>query len=139
LRPRLRAFAEEASVHTLTHAAWKHEERAALVHPRRRAVGVFLFSVGRRLRAAASDSDSIRWLSQRRHGDGAGDARGLFYGVMGGIPLQAVLGGVGGLLGAWSSRPDEARMRRNSLVVSILFAVPGIVTLAVLDYIIGPW
>ena len=30
-------------------------------------------------------------------------------------------------------------MRRYSLVFSILFAVPGIVTHAVLDYIIGPW
>jgi hypothetical protein len=63
----------------------------------------------------------------------------LFYGVMGGIPVQALLGGVGGVVGAWSSRPDKVRMRRYSLVCSILFAVPGIVTLAVLDYIIGPW
>jgi len=133
VRPRLRAFAEEASVHTLTHAAWKHEERAALVHPRRRAVGVFLFSVGRRLRAAVPIP--IPFVGYRSGVMAMAPAMlaALFYGVMGGIPLQAVLGGVGGLLGAWSSRPDEARMRRNSLVVSILFAVPGIVTLAVLD------
>jgi len=63
----------------------------------------------------------------------------LFYGVMGGIPVQAVLGGAGGAIGAWASRPDESRMRRCAFVVSMLFAVPGIVTLAVLDYLVGRW
>ena len=63
----------------------------------------------------------------------------LFYGLMGGIPLQALLGGLGGLAGARYGRPDERRRRQYSLVLSIAIAVPGIVSLAVLDYIIGPW
>ena len=63
----------------------------------------------------------------------------VFYGIFGGFPLQALLGGIGGLAGARYGRPDEARMRKYSLLVSILCAVPGIVTLATLDYIVGEW
>ena len=63
----------------------------------------------------------------------------VFYGVLGGFPLQALLGGIGGVAGARYGRPDESRMRKYSLLVSIFSAVPGIATLALLDYIVGPW
>jgi len=63
----------------------------------------------------------------------------VFYGILGGFPLQALLGGLGGLAGARYGRPDEARMRKYSLLVSMLCAVPAIVTLALLDYIVGRW
>lgn len=63
----------------------------------------------------------------------------VFYGVFGGFPLQALLGGIGGLIGARYGRPDEVRMRKYALLASILCAVPGIVTLATLDYIVGRW
>jgi inorganic pyrophosphatase len=63
----------------------------------------------------------------------------VFYGMFGGFPLQALLGGIGGLVGARYGRPDEVRMRKYSLLVSVLCAVPGIVALATLDYIVGRW
>lgn len=67
-------------------------------------------------------------------------AGALFYGlVFWGFAVQAVLGGVGGMAGARHGAPDAKRMRKFCILFSLLGSAVGILTLAVLDKIIGPW
>ena len=61
----------------------------------------------------------------------------VFYGVMGGFPVQAAMGGVGAVVGSRFSAGD--RQRRAAIIGAVVAAIPGLVVLAVLDYIIGPW
>ena len=64
----------------------------------------------------------------------------IFYGVFfGGFLVQALMGGVGGLLAERFGAPDERRIARLCLVFSSIGASFGVVALAVLDKIIGPW
>jgi hypothetical protein len=64
----------------------------------------------------------------------------LFYGIaLGGFVVQALLGGLGGLAGARRGWPDHKRMRRLCVTFSLVGSGIGIATLAVLDWIIGPW
>jgi hypothetical protein len=64
----------------------------------------------------------------------------LFYGVVfGGFGVQAALGGRGGIVGARYGAPDRKRMARFCWVFSLLGAALGILALAVLDKVIGPW
>ena len=59
-----------------------------------------------------------------------------FYGVIGGFPVQAVLGGIAGVT---ASRGGSPNRRRAVLIYSVLAALPGVLLLSVLDWIIGPW
>jgi hypothetical protein len=64
----------------------------------------------------------------------------LFYGVFfGGFVVQALLGGVGGLLAEYIGAPNRRTIARLCIVFSSIGASVGVVTLAVLDKIIGPW
>jgi hypothetical protein len=64
----------------------------------------------------------------------------LFYGVFfGGFVVQALLGGVGGLLAEHIGAPNKSRVARLCIVFSSIGASAGVVALAVLDKIIGPW
>jgi hypothetical protein len=64
----------------------------------------------------------------------------VFYGVLfGGFVVQAVLGGVGGVLAEYVGAPNKGRVARLCIVFSSIGASVGVVTLAVLDKIIGPW
>jgi hypothetical protein len=67
-------------------------------------------------------------------------AAALFYGVtLGGFAVQALLGGLGGLAGARRGRPDKKRMWKLSVTGSLLGSAVGVITLAILDWIVGPW
>jgi hypothetical protein len=63
----------------------------------------------------------------------------LFYGTLGGFVVEAVLGGLGGIAGARRGWPVEKRMNKLCLIWSLAGAEVGVLTLAVLDWIIGPW
>lgn len=64
----------------------------------------------------------------------------LLYGVLfGGFAVQAVLGGLGGLLAEQLAAPDKDRVARLCLVFATIGASFGVLILAVLDKIIGPW
>ena len=64
----------------------------------------------------------------------------LFYGVLfGGFVVQALLGGIGGLLAEYFGAPNKGRIGRLCIVFSSIGALVGVVALAVLDKIIGPW
>jgi hypothetical protein len=64
----------------------------------------------------------------------------LFYGVFfGGFVVQALLGGVGGLLAEYIGAPNKGKIARLCIVFSSIGASVGVVALAVLDKIIGPW
>ena len=64
----------------------------------------------------------------------------LFYGLaLGGFAVQALLGGLGGLAGARRGWPDHNRRRRLCVTHSLVGSGIGVMTLAVLDWIIGPW
>lgn len=64
----------------------------------------------------------------------------LFYGVLfGGFIVQVVLGGVGGLLAARFGAPDNRKTLKLCLLFSSIGPSMGVVTLAILDKIIGPW
>ncbi len=64
----------------------------------------------------------------------------LFYGIaLGGFAVQALLGGLGGLAGARRGWPDKKRMRKLCVTCSLVGSAIGVMTMAVLDWIIGPW
>lgn len=63
----------------------------------------------------------------------------LIYGCIGGFPLLAVLGGVGGLAAFLIGRPDGKKTFRLTLAFAVLVDFLATLTLAVLDKIIGPW
>ena len=59
-----------------------------------------------------------------------------FYGVIGGFAVQAILGGAAGVMAA---RTGAANRRRAVLTCAVLAALPGLLILSILDWIIGPW
>lgn len=63
----------------------------------------------------------------------------LIYGCIGGFPLLAVLGGVGGVVAFLIGRPDGKKTFRLTLALAVLVDFLATLTLAVLDTIIGPW
>ena len=63
----------------------------------------------------------------------------LFYGVfLGGFLVQALLGGIGGFLAGRFGSPGRPR-GPLCIVLASIAASPGVLLLAVLDKIIGPW
>ena len=63
----------------------------------------------------------------------------LFYGALGGFGVQALLGGLGGFLGARYAPPDKTRIRTHAVALSLAGSAIGVFVLAILDKIIGPW
>ncbi|MBI3931869.1 MAG: hypothetical protein HY317_00510 [Acidobacteria bacterium] len=64
----------------------------------------------------------------------------LFYGMaLGGFLVQAFLGGLAGLVAQHRGSRDRKRTARLCLVFSVLGSACGVLTLSVLDKIIGPW
>ena len=58
-----------------------------------------------------------------------------FYGMLGGYFVQGVLGGVA----AVSVRPNADHGWIHSSVAAVVAAVPAVLILSVLDWILGPW
>jgi len=64
----------------------------------------------------------------------------LFYGVpLGGLVLLGVLGALGGFISAMTFRADRRRCQFVTRAWALIVSAMGILTLAVLDKIIGPW
>jgi hypothetical protein len=64
----------------------------------------------------------------------------FFYGVLfGGFIVQAILGGIGGLLAEHFASTDKHDIKRLCNLLSTIGASFGVLTLALLDKIIGPW
>jgi hypothetical protein len=62
------------------------------------------------------------------------------YGVVfGGFIVQGLLGGVAGVLARRHGGPDRRRVWCLCAVYALAASLPGVVILAVLDKIIGPW
>lgn len=63
-----------------------------------------------------------------------------FYGAsLGGFLVQAVLGGLAGVLAQRCAAGDRQRTLRLCLVFSVVGSAVGVFALAILDQIIGPW
>ncbi|MEV6559281.1 hypothetical protein AB0M22_26445 [Nocardia sp. NPDC051756] len=73
--------------------------------------------------------------------DGAGDAAlgSVFYLILGGALVLAMLGGIGGFVTARSSRLGSRRVRYVTLAVSASIALLAATALAVLEFFIGAW
>ena len=64
----------------------------------------------------------------------------LFYGVVfGGLVLLGVLGAIGGFISAMTLRHDRRRCKLATRAWALFVSAMGVLTLAVLDKIIGPW
>jgi len=64
----------------------------------------------------------------------------LFYGVlMGGFIVQALLGGLGGLLAEYLASQNTKDIKMFCVVLSTIGASFGVLILAILDKLIGPW
>ena len=64
----------------------------------------------------------------------------LFYGVFfGGFIVQGLFGGIGGLAAQRIAGAETRRTWKLCLLFGSLGAVPGVMTLAFLDRMIGPW
>jgi hypothetical protein len=63
----------------------------------------------------------------------------LFYGMLGGFVVQAVLGGIAGVMAGHRAGRTVTPAWRLCIGFSFLGALPGILTLSVLDWLIGPW
>ncbi|QIS03709.1 hypothetical protein F5X71_16495 [Nocardia brasiliensis] len=72
---------------------------------------------------------------------GVGDAAlgSLFYLILGGGPVLAALGAVGGVVAARVAGPDRRRARVLTLLVAAAVALLAAVALAVLEFFIGAW
>lgn len=66
-------------------------------------------------------------------------AAGIWYGLIGGFVVEALLGGLGGVLGARLSSPFNRHMRAFCYAGALMGAELGVATLAVLESIIGTW
>jgi hypothetical protein len=62
-----------------------------------------------------------------------------FYLFLGGFAVQAALGAVAGGLAARTATPENPRPWQRCLAFATIAALPGVLTLAVLDWIIGAW
>jgi hypothetical protein len=63
----------------------------------------------------------------------------LFYGIVGGFPLLAVLGGIVGALATRTAPPGSRFPWGRVIMACMLPDVAALSLLAVLDKIIGPW
>lgn len=63
----------------------------------------------------------------------------IFYGVLGGVVVLVIAGGAGGLAAYFIGRPDERRTKWLSLGFAALVALICVITMSILDKIIGPW
>jgi hypothetical protein len=63
----------------------------------------------------------------------------IFYEALGGIVVQALLGGLGGVTGAHRGWPAHRQMHKLCIVFALICAELGVLTLATLDWMIGPW
>jgi hypothetical protein len=61
------------------------------------------------------------------------------YGLVGGIVVQAILGAVSGMIVYIYAPDDPTRANLFSLACGLLSALPGLLLLSILDWIIGPW
>jgi hypothetical protein len=62
-----------------------------------------------------------------------------FYLWLGGLPALLAAGALGGWAAHTIGRPDPRRVRRLALAFGALIALLGVLSLAVLDKVIGPW
>jgi hypothetical protein len=62
-----------------------------------------------------------------------------FYGALGGFPLLALLGAVGGAVAHRMARADPRRVWPWTISLAAAVAFCAVLLLATLDYIIGPW
>ena len=62
-----------------------------------------------------------------------------FYGALGGFPLLALLGALGGVVAHRMGRPDTGRVWQWTISIAASVAFCAVMLLATLDYIIGPW
>jgi hypothetical protein len=63
----------------------------------------------------------------------------VFYGILGGFVVQVLLGGLFGVTGARQGWPVPRRMNRLCVLYALGGAEIGVLTLSVLDWMIGPW
>lgn len=64
----------------------------------------------------------------------------FFYGVLfGGLIIQGLLGGIGGLAAEFIGAADKHRVKTLCIIFSTVGASIGVFVLAILDKIIGPW
>ena len=63
----------------------------------------------------------------------------VFYGFLGGFVVQGVLGGLGGLIAATLAPDPPGPGWRRRDAWSLAAASTGVLTLALLDRIVGPW
>jgi len=64
----------------------------------------------------------------------------FFYGVpFGGFIVQGLLGGLGGLIAEHFAAHDKHSSKKLCIIFSTIGAFIGVLTLALLDKIIGPW
>ena len=64
----------------------------------------------------------------------------FMYGVIfGGFLVQAFLGGIGGFVAESFAAPDNHNIKLLCIIFSTIGASFGVLTLALLDKIIGPW
>lgn len=62
-----------------------------------------------------------------------------FYGMIGGFMVQALLGGLTGGLAASAAIGDRRRAWRRCVTFATFSALPGVLVLSILDWLIGPW
>jgi len=63
----------------------------------------------------------------------------VFYGILGGFPALMAAGALGGAAAYSIGQPDRQRVRWLTVTFAGLAALSGVVLLAVLDKLIGPW
>jgi hypothetical protein len=63
----------------------------------------------------------------------------FFYGILGGFPLLVAVGALGGYAAYRVAQPDRKRVNRLALAFGALTAFAGVLFLAILDKLIGPW
>lgn len=63
----------------------------------------------------------------------------VFYGLLGGFPALLVIGGLGGAAAHAIGGTDTRRVQRFTLAFSAMAALLGVVVMAVLDKLIGPY
>lgn len=63
----------------------------------------------------------------------------VFYGLLGGFPALLVAGALGGATAYGLGRPNAHRVHWLTVTLAGLVATIGVVILAVLDKLIGPW
>jgi riboflavin transporter FmnP len=63
----------------------------------------------------------------------------VFYGLLGGFLIQAVMGGLGGILAEHFSVTSRRDVKKIRIMFSSIGASFGVLVLAILDKLIGPW